>query len=114
MLLRGHALTGAGFFRDSRIRVTRVSSGTAMTITDLATHPEPYVTVKELAEYWEVSRRVIYKQIKAGTLQSIRLGPRLVRIRTSVAQEFERQAGMQPENRRPSNERVRAHGSGRR
>lgn len=85
-----------------------------MAITNLATHPEPYVTVKELAEYWEVSRRVIYKQINAGTLPSIRLGPRLMRIRTSVAQEFEQQAGMQPEERSSSTGRARAQGSGRR
>jgi excisionase family DNA binding protein len=70
-----------------------------MTIIDLATHPEAYVTVRELAEYWQVSRRVIYKQIEAGTLESIRLGPRLLRIRTEVAREFERVARMRPGER---------------
>lgn len=67
-----------------------------MTILNLATHPEAYVTVRELADYWQVSRRVIYKQIEAGTLESIRLGPRLFRIRTEVARAFERAAKMQP------------------
>ena len=67
-----------------------------MTIINLATHPEAYVTVRELADYWQVSRRVIYKQIEAGTLDSIRLGPRLLRIRTEVAREFERAARMRP------------------
>ena len=66
-----------------------------MAITDLTAHPEPYVTVAELALYWGVNRRLIYKQIEAGTLQSVRLGPRLYRIRTCVAREFERIAKMQ-------------------
>lgn len=68
-----------------------------MTIINLATHPDAYVTVRELADYWQVSRRVIYKQIEAGTLESIRLGPRLLRIRTEVAREFERAARMRPD-----------------
>jgi excisionase family DNA binding protein len=72
-----------------------------VTIINLATHPEAYVTVRELAEYWQVSRRVIYKQIEAGTLESIRLGPRLLRIRTSVAIEFERTARMRADERVP-------------
>ena len=67
-----------------------------MAITDLTAHPEPYVTVAELAQYWGVNRRLIYKQIEAGTLESVRLGPRLYRIRTRVAREFERRAKMRP------------------
>jgi excisionase family DNA binding protein len=95
-----------------------------MTIINLATHPEAYVTVRELAEYWQVSRRVIYKQIEAGTLESIRLGPRLLRIRTVVAQEFEQAARMRPDERLAEEDtrgqeapavqpRARASGSGR-
>jgi excisionase family DNA binding protein len=68
---------------------------TTVAITDLTAHPEPYVTVAELARYWGVNRRLIYKQIEAGTLESVRLGPRLYRIRTCVAREFERIAKMQ-------------------
>ena len=68
-----------------------------MVIVDLATHSEAYVTVAELARYWQVSRRLIYKQIDAGALESIRLGPRLYRIRTCVAREFERGAKMRPQ-----------------
>jgi excisionase family DNA binding protein len=68
----------------------------AMPIRDLTTHPVPYVSVAELAVYWGVSRKQIYKQIDAGTLQAIRLGPRLFRIRTNVAREFEERARMRP------------------
>ena len=65
-----------------------------MRIRDLAAHPEPYVTVAELAEYWFVSRKQIYKQIDAGTLAAIRFGPRLMRIRTTESIEFEHRANM--------------------
>lgn len=65
-------------------------------IVSLAQHPEKYVTVAQLAAYWQVSPKQIYKQIEAGTLEALRLGPRLYRIRTSVALEFERAAQMTP------------------
>jgi excisionase family DNA binding protein len=65
-------------------------------LRDLSTHPEPYVTIGELAAYWLVSRKQLYKQIDAGTLPAIRLGPRLFRIRTADARKFERSANMQP------------------
>ena len=63
-------------------------------IVSLATHTEKYVSVGQLAEYWQVSRKQIYKQIDAGTLEAIRLGERLYRIRTSAAYEFEKRAHM--------------------
>jgi len=59
------------------------------TIEDLRTHPDQYVTVFQLARYWKVSRKQIYKQIDAGTLRAIRLGPRLLRISTADAIDFE-------------------------
>lgn len=65
-----------------------------MSVKDLQSHPEPYVTVAELAEYWLVGRKQIYKQIEGGTLPAIRLGPRLLRIRTADARTFERSANM--------------------
>ena len=65
-----------------------------MSLKDLQLHSEPYVTVAELADYWLVGRKQIYKQIDAGTLPAIRLGPRLLRIRTSDARAFERSANM--------------------
>ena len=64
-----------------------------MPIRDLASHPEFYVKVGDLAEYWAVSRQQIYKQIESGSLEALRLGPRLYRVRTSAALEFERSAG---------------------
>jgi excisionase family DNA binding protein len=60
------------------------------TIRDLAKHPSAYVTVGELAEYWEVSRRRVYLHIEEGALPAMRLGPRSYRIRTNAAAEFER------------------------
>ena len=65
-----------------------------MVIKDLQSHSAPYVTVAELAAYWLVGRKQIYKQIDAGTLPAIQLGPRLLRIRKSDAQAFERSAKM--------------------
>ena len=70
-----------------------------MPVRDLLNHSEPYVTVAELADYWLVSRKQIYKQIDAGLLPAIRLGPRLLRIRTADALEFERKADMHQASR---------------
>jgi excisionase family DNA binding protein len=61
-----------------------------MSIANLNVHASPYVTVDEVARYLHVSRRQILKQIQAGTLMAIRLGPRLYRIPVSAAREFER------------------------
>jgi excisionase family DNA binding protein len=63
-------------------------------IESLESLKRPYVTVPELASYWGVSSKHLYKQINAGTLPAIRLGPRLVRIRTSEALKFEHVAKM--------------------
>ena len=64
------------------------------TIQSLEMHPRAFVTTNELSEYWLVSRKQIYKQIQAGTLRAIRLGPRLMRISTVDALTFERMAKM--------------------
>jgi excisionase family DNA binding protein len=61
-------------------------------LRDLASHLAAYVTVNELADYWMISRKQIYKQIEMGFLPAIRLGPRLLRIRTADALQFERQS----------------------
>jgi excisionase family DNA binding protein len=63
-----------------------------MAIEALSTHPRPFVSIRELADYWDVSRHAIYKQIDAGTLPAVRLGPRLYRIRTIDAIDFARSA----------------------
>jgi excisionase family DNA binding protein len=62
----------------------------------LQTHPEAFVTTSDLATYWRVSRKQIYKQIDAGTLEAIRLGQRLLRISTAEAIRFEEIAKMSP------------------
>jgi excisionase family DNA binding protein len=62
----------------------------------LQTHPDPYVTTTDLADYWGVSRKQIYKQIDAGTLSALRLGPHILRIKTAEAIRFERVAKMSP------------------
>ncbi len=67
-------------------------------IESLEAHSEPYVTVRELAEYWSVSTKQIYKQIDAGMLSYLRIGPRLLRIRTDDAKAFERRAKMDPQS----------------
>ena len=61
-----------------------------MLITNLNTHNASYVSVAELAEYWEVTRQLVYKHIQAGSLPAMRLGPRCFRVRTADALEFER------------------------
>ena len=70
-------------------------NGKRNSLQNLKSHDAAYVTIGELAEYWRISRKQIYKQIEAGTLPAIRLGPRLLRIRTVDAIEFERRANMQ-------------------
>lgn len=80
-------------------KTARVASS-GKTIRYLESHGEPYVTVGALAEYWLVSRKQIYKQIEAGTLPAIRLGPRLYRIPTERAREFEESARLAPPSRR--------------
>jgi predicted DNA-binding transcriptional regulator AlpA len=65
-------------------------------ITNLATHPARFVTVSALAKYWMISPKQIYKQIEANTLPTLRLGPRLYRIRTRDAERFEKQAKLGP------------------
>jgi excisionase family DNA binding protein len=61
-----------------------------MGITNLNTHAASYVTVAELAEYWDVTRQLVYKHIQSGLLPAMRLGPRCFRVRTKDAVDFER------------------------
>ena len=61
-----------------------------MGISNLKTHSASYVTVPELAEYWEVTRQLVYKHIQTGLLPAMRLGPRCFRVRTTDAIDFER------------------------
>ena len=59
-----------------------------MAILALASHARPFVSIRELAQYWGISRHELYKQIDAGTLPAVRLGARLYRVRTADALRF--------------------------
>ena len=61
-----------------------------MAITNLANHTAPYVTVRELAEYWRVSQKQIRRRVAEGHLTGLRLGPRICRINVESARAFER------------------------
>lgn len=61
-----------------------------MAITNLANHAAPYVTVRELAEYWRVSQKQIRQRVADGRLSGLRLGPRICRISVASARAFER------------------------
>jgi predicted DNA-binding transcriptional regulator YafY len=37
-------------------------------IKDLDTHPEPYVTISDIASYWQVHRATVYRDIAKGAL----------------------------------------------
>jgi hypothetical protein len=67
-------------------------------IIDLDTHPEPYVTMSDLADYWRVSRKQVYRQIETGMLKATVLGP-MLRICTADAIRFEEMAAMPPAGR---------------
>jgi excisionase family DNA binding protein len=58
-------------------------------LTDLATHPEAFVTVAQLSEYWQISRKQVLKLIESGALDAVRLGVKTYRIRASAALAFE-------------------------
>jgi len=59
------------------------------TITNLATVTRRHVTPRELALYWGVDPRVVYKWIEAGLLPAVKFPGRIVRVRTCEAQHFE-------------------------
>lgn len=63
-----------------------------MPIENLATHPMPFVTVQELAEYWGVSPDTIYRDIEKGAMTPIyRVGSRgQIRIPIEVARQYGR------------------------
>jgi len=53
---------------------------------------QKYVSVSTLADRWGVGRRMVYKQIEAGTLHAIKLGPRCLRVAWTEVRRFEREA----------------------
>ena len=67
-----------------------------MKIQALATHPVTFVTARELANYWLVHPRQIYRHIGSGLLPAIRVGKWRYRIPTKAAAEFERSLLVRP------------------
>lgn len=60
-------------------------------IVDLMTHPEVHVTVPQLAEYWKVHTRTIYRHIEKGALRVIFVGPyRAIRVPIQEARRYGR------------------------
>ena len=57
-------------------------------ILDLDTHDEPVVTVAELAAYWRVSPRTIYRHIDKGALEVRRLPGGDIRIPIDAARRY--------------------------
>jgi excisionase family DNA binding protein len=57
-------------------------------ISDLTTHPMHYVTPRELADYWGVSVKTVYRWIDKGALPAEPIGPKLLRIKTDDARAF--------------------------
>lgn len=58
-----------------------------MKITDLATHPKPFVSVAEFIAYTEIPRRTMYHHIERGTLQAVKMGGTL-KIPIAEARRF--------------------------
>jgi excisionase family DNA binding protein len=58
-------------------------------ITDLRAYAGTFVTVRQLSQYWDVSRKHVLKLIETGCLESIRLGPKTYRVRVQAALQFE-------------------------
>ena len=73
-----------------------------MAIVDLDVHPYAFVTVAELACYWRLPTRAILDYVYAGTLEAIRFGPGVYRVRTKTALEFERRALVAPNHKKPT------------
>jgi excisionase family DNA binding protein len=86
-----------------------------MAIHNLANHTAPYVTVRELAEYWRVSQRQIRQRVATGHLSGLRLGPRICRISVASALAFERASAEASTRRVRTNHTLASvDGSGRR
>ena len=62
-------------------------------IVDLGSHPEPSVTVAELARYWHVGTSTIYRDIFKGALAAFKLPGGAVRIKTDDARAYGRPVG---------------------
>jgi excisionase family DNA binding protein len=57
-------------------------------IDDLATHQAKHVTVEELAAYWSVSAKTIYRHIDKGALDVLKLPGGTIRIPIENARRY--------------------------
>lgn len=58
-------------------------------IDDLDTHQAKYVTVEELAEYWKITPKTIYRHIEKGALpNTVKLPGGAIRIPTVEARSY--------------------------
>jgi excisionase family DNA binding protein len=58
-------------------------------LIDLQAYAGAFVTVRQLSEYWDVSRKHVLKLIETGRLESLRLGPKTYRVPVHAALAFE-------------------------
>jgi len=57
-------------------------------IIDLATHAEPFVTVSDLAQYWQVHRATVYRDIAKGALVPHYMPSGYIRIPIDAARAY--------------------------
>lgn len=57
-------------------------------ILNLETHQAQFVTVQELAEYWGVSTKTIYRHIDKGALKALQLPEGALRIPIAEARSY--------------------------
>ena len=56
---------------------------------DLLTYSGTFVTVRQLSQHWNVSRKQVLRLIQSGRLEAVRLGPKIYRVRVSAVLEFQ-------------------------
>jgi excisionase family DNA binding protein len=57
-------------------------------IIDLDTHPEPYVTIADIAAYWQVHRATVYRDIAKGALNAHYMPSGHMRIAIDEARSY--------------------------
>jgi excisionase family DNA binding protein len=61
-------------------------------IRDLASHDEVHVSVRQVAEYFDVTDKTVWKWIDAGLLEAFAFsGGRVVRVSIQTLRRFERE-----------------------
>lgn len=64
-------------------------------IPDIGRSGGQFITVSELAKYWHISSRTVYRHIEKGAIPVLRVGPfGRLRIRLTDAIEYGRSGGV--------------------